>query len=527
MGQNHTLEHIARAFALCANSSFKGVLRVEKGGKQVSVAFSEGSVVAASSQEPSDSPLRMAKVLGILSPSQLSSLVGKVKGKTSVEVAQLACEVIGEDKSPEFLAKCVQRSATRIFAYGGGTISLTPGESRDLIQSTIPALPLLVSGLRSAAPATDLHQAINADGGPFQLSRESLTKLSEFGFEESDKVLLATLRDYAVTPNQIFTALTKHGIKVQHATSVVLALSVCGMLTKEPKNADLPEFAEISSAPSMPTPSTPQAATAAKTPAVSQTRSTAAKVAPEKKKKKRSRLSKEERAEKLSKMIAEKFEIIQTDGDYFALLGVTRETSNDEMQKAYFLLARDLHPDKIKALGLDDTDRRAHKVFSQVNKAFAVLTDKEKRAHYQEVLKAGGEKAYKEQLEKAESEAMAMFEAEDQHQQGEMWIRKGRMMEAGKFFKKAVELNPTEGEHLIMYLWTEFRLARDAVASFEELDPQAQKAIEMSPNSPDCHLYRGRMAKEARKDAIARACFNKVLELEPGHQSATQELRLL
>lgn len=62
--------------------------------------------------------------------------------------------------------------------------------------------------------------------------------------------------------------------------------------------------------------------------------------------------------------------------DYYKVLGVEKNASEEDLKKAYRKLARKLHPD------LNPDDKEAHKKFQQVNEANEVLSDPEKRKKY-------------------------------------------------------------------------------------------------------------------------------------------------
>ncbi|MBA4138995.1 MAG: J domain-containing protein [Segetibacter sp.] len=62
--------------------------------------------------------------------------------------------------------------------------------------------------------------------------------------------------------------------------------------------------------------------------------------------------------------------------DYYKILGVDKNASQEDIKKTYRKLARKLHPD------LNPNDKEAHKRFQQVNEANEVLSDPEKRKKY-------------------------------------------------------------------------------------------------------------------------------------------------
>src|SRR5680860_1258446 len=73
--------------------------------------------------------------------------------------------------------------------------------------------------------------------------------------------------------------------------------------------------------------------------------------------------------------------------DYYAVLGVAKDASKDDIKKAYRKLAQKFHPDANKG------DAQAEARFKEISEAHAVLSHDTKRAEYDEMrrlVEAGG-----------------------------------------------------------------------------------------------------------------------------------------
>jgi molecular chaperone DnaJ len=71
------------------------------------------------------------------------------------------------------------------------------------------------------------------------------------------------------------------------------------------------------------------------------------------------------------------------DKDFYAVLGVKKDTSDAELKKTYRKLARQYHPDS------NPGDAKAEARFKEVSEAYAVLSDKEMRQEYDQIRAMG------------------------------------------------------------------------------------------------------------------------------------------
>lgn len=74
--------------------------------------------------------------------------------------------------------------------------------------------------------------------------------------------------------------------------------------------------------------------------------------------------------------------------DYYAILGVTREASPEEIKQVYRRLARQYHPD------MNQGNKEAEEKFKDIGEAYAVLSDADKRAEYDQYSRYWGKKGF-------------------------------------------------------------------------------------------------------------------------------------
>src|SRR3989304_5517084 len=81
--------------------------------------------------------------------------------------------------------------------------------------------------------------------------------------------------------------------------------------------------------------------------------------------------------------------------NYYDLLGIKKDATDKEIKQAYRRLARKYHPD------VNPNDKSAEARFKEINAAYEVISDKEKRAKYD---KYGDKWQYADQIEQAQQQ---------------------------------------------------------------------------------------------------------------------------
>ena len=226
-------------------------------------------------------------------------------------------------------------------------------------------------------------------------------------------------------------------------------------------------------------------------------------------------------------LIAQRLKLLDQGVDHFQLLGVPPEVGHEALRKAYFSLARQLHPDRLAALGISDDGRHAQRLFAQINAGFAILSDQARRARYVDVLRRGGEAVVRAEQARAEELTRRILEGEEAYRRGDLALRRDQPAAAVTELERAVQLSPDEADYHAALAWARFCAAPDRPAAAAATRAALDRAIQRAPRSVTARFYLGRVERMLGRDQDALKHFRDVVTASPGHAEAAAELRVL
>jgi tetratricopeptide (TPR) repeat protein len=226
-------------------------------------------------------------------------------------------------------------------------------------------------------------------------------------------------------------------------------------------------------------------------------------------------------------LIAQRLKLLDQGADHFALLGVAQDVAPEALRKAYFDLARQLHPDRLAAFGIPDDGKHAQRLFAQINAGFAILSDPERRADYLHVLRRGGDAAVRAEQARAEELARRIVDAEEAFRRGELALKRDQPQAAIGELALAIQLHPEEADYHALFAWAQFCAAPDKMAIAAPTRTSLDKAIQRSPRAVAARFYLGRVERMLGRDQEALRHFRGVLDVAPRHAEAAAEVRVI
>jgi DnaJ-domain-containing protein 1 len=561
-----------RTLATLGLRGVTGQLTLVSEGKRFLVAFESGAVVAASSPLASDAAVRVALTSHLVSSSQVPEIARRQAAAPERDEIELIAELarLGPDHALRLRRRVIAQRAARTFSQSRGDFIVTDHTELTILPGcALDVRAVIYMGARTNLAEQRLSAELDQLGSWFRLRPALDEDLPQFGFTDLEQPVIERLRGGG-TPGQIeeFAASLVDGRTV-HA--VIYALAVCNACELGPARPSaapaLPPLAAEGTPSTIPRPPSPVRGTSTTRPlpaTAERATSPPARLATGtavmhpievgtgepgsaadadgvRSELVRSRGSAPRRvprprqvqrgdtlpSHEVKALIAQRLTLLDHGADHFQLLGVAQDVSPDELRKAYLTLARQLHPDRLTALGIPDDGKHAQRLFAQINAGFAILCDPARRAHYLDVLRRGGDAGVRADEARTEELARRILDAEEAFRRGEQALERDQPRAAVVELERAVRLNPDEADHHALLAWSQFCAAPDKLAIAATTRRQLDQAIQRAPGAVTARFCLGRVERMLGRDQEAVRHFRDVLARSPGHAGAAAELRVI
>ncbi|HEY1692062.1 MAG TPA: DnaJ domain-containing protein [Polyangiaceae bacterium] len=206
--------------------------------------------------------------------------------------------------------------------------------------------------------------------------------------------------------------------------------------------------------------------------------------------------------------------------DYFMMLDLARDATHEDVEDAFFALAKRWHPDRLPA-ELAPVRDACSRVFARMSEARSTLGDEEQRARYMKLLSEGSGSP------ETQDAVAKVIEAAQNFQKAEVFLKRSDHAQAESHCRLAWEGDPTQPDYLAMLAWLVAskpeNQARDkTMESIRMLD----KAVSLSARCERAFYWRGLLYKRLGKADLAAKDFRRAMDLNPRNIDAAREVRL-
>lgn len=206
--------------------------------------------------------------------------------------------------------------------------------------------------------------------------------------------------------------------------------------------------------------------------------------------------------------------------DYFSMLDVAKDAKAEEIESAYFALAKIWHPDRLPA-ELAPIRDSCSRVFGRMSEARATLGDPKQRERYMKLVAEGSGSP------ETQETVARVVEASTHFQKAEVCFKRNDMAQAEEFCRRAIELDDTQPDYHAMLAWLialkpESQGGEATMQCIRMLD----KAVALSAHCEKGFFWRGMLYKRLGKTEMATRDFKKAAELNPRNIDAVREVRL-
>ena len=208
------------------------------------------------------------------------------------------------------------------------------------------------------------------------------------------------------------------------------------------------------------------------------------------------------------------------DQDYFVVLEVDRNATDDDVRDSYAKLAKRTHPDRFSGAS-EALIHLAEEVFGYIAQAYETIGDREKRLKY--LRQQQGQDKEQQELEVGQR----ALQAELEFQKGATALASGAVDAALGHFSKAVDTYPEEGEYLAYFGWARYLVETDEPDRIGRAISVIEKGRKLAPEREKPYLFLGRLCQAKGREDVAEKMFMRAVQLDPDSLEALRELRLI
>ncbi len=492
-------------------------------GQRSALRLERGIPVKFKTAEPQETLGAVLTELGWLDPADCersfeeAAVLGKLHGEVIVEYGLLSADVVSRGLRVQMLRKlawaCTLPESSVYGLYEGQDfLSRWAGAGTPL--SPLHAAWRLAREMRESMAFSSLIERVTS-----QILRvHQQAGLEKFGFDSAERALLDALK----ARPQTFVDLTKLDVlpvPILERAVYVLALTRQFDLGNglKPMGIGLPmehihELLEERKARSA-------------RPVAIASKAAAAPVAPTTGVQESLPAKSEDAGTKPNPELAEKRRILQQLSDSqermnsYELLGINRDATDEQVQAAFFRLAKQFHPDKLGP-ELADMRETSARLFSRLTEAQRTLSDQTRRANYDRQL------AHKLTPEDDEQQRIqAVVQAATSFQKAEVLFKKRMLAAAELEARRAHESDPEQADYLALLAWIQASKPNSELQLPQVLD-QLNQALRMEPESEKTHFYRAQVLSRLGRQREALGDYRFVVSKNPHHIDALREIRI-
>lgn len=225
----------------------------------------------------------------------------------------------------------------------------------------------------------------------------------------------------------------------------------------------------------------------------------------------------EERNQKIEELndLYQKFNQDESDMDYYEVFGLKPSTPRDKIKEAYFDFSEKYHPDRINAAPDSTVMMKANAVLAQINNAYSVLSDKDKKKDYDiQRFRQASHGDGQQQADRKRNARNLYLKANALH-------KHKKYSEAATLLEEAIRADENKANYHLALGLCQAKIPQEKKKAEQHL----HRAAELEPWNADPLFALGDLYKSEGLVKKAEEYFRKALEINMEHTLAGQAIK--